>query len=299
MDDASFGRQPAPGARRIPAIVNADAGTASQVREALERADGFDVRECHGGEIAAAVEEAIAGGHARLVVAGGDGTIATAAGLLAGRPTALAIVPGGTLNHFARDHGIPDDIEAAVELARHGRTRPTDLARVNGHVFLNTSSVGAYVTLVRFRDRLERWLGYTLASFVAAVRVFFTMHRFVVEISGPDGPRTFRTPLLFLGVGERELKLPTLGARVDDGRAGLHVMVVKGRTRGAVLALAFSAATRGIRGVPTPHLETVILDECTVRLRRPTAISTDGEIVQLESPLRYELLRGALQLVRP
>ena len=299
MDDASSGLRPPPDTRRVPAILNADAGTAPLVREALEKADGFDVRECRGGEIADAVEQAIAEGHARVVIAGGDGTIATAAGLLVGRPTELAIIPGGTLNHFARDHGIPDDVEAAVELARHGRTRPTDLARVNGHVFLNTSSVGAYVSLVRLRDRLERWLGYTLASVVAAVRVFFTMHRFVLEISGPEGPKMFRTPLLFLGVGERELRLPTLGARVGEGRQGLHVMIVKGRTRGAVLALAFSAATRGIRGVPTPHLETMLLEECTVRLRHPTAISTDGEIVQLESPLRYELLRGALQLVRP
>lgn len=286
-------------ADRIPAILNAGAGTAPLVREALEQAGAFHLRECRGSDIARFVEEAIAQGHRRIVVAGGDGTIATAAGILVGRDVELAIVPGGTLNHFARDHGIPDDPEAAVELARSGRPRATDLARVNGRVFLNTSSVGAYVSLVTLRDRLERWLGYRLASLVAAVRVFFTMHRFVVEVSGPQGPRLFRTPLLFLGVGERELKAPHLGARVARGQAGLHVMVVKGRTRGAVLALAFAAATRGIRGVPTPHLETAILERCTVRLRRPTAISADGEIVHLESPLEYELLRDALQLVRP
>lgn len=284
---------------RLPAIVNADAGTAAAVLEALEKSGAFDVRRCAGDQVGAEVEAAVASGHRRILVAGGDGTIGTAAAVLAETPVELAIVPGGTLNHFAGDHGIPDDVAAAIELARSGTAKPTDVARVNDRIFLNTSSVGAYVSLVGIRDELEPGLGYTLASFVAAFRVFFSMERFGVEIATPSGERVFRTPLLFLGVGERELKLPLLGGRVADGRPGLHVMVVKGRTRGAVLALALGAAVRGIQGVRTPHLEQAMLDRCTVELGRRTLVSVDGEVVRLESPLRYALMPGALQLVRP
>lgn len=293
-------RAEAPDARRIPAIVNTDAGTAEEVLAAIEASGRFELFRCAGGEVGAATRRAVDAGHPRILVAGGDGTVGAAAAEVVGRDVELAIVPGGTLNHFARDHGIPaDDLEAAIALALTGQAQPTDVARVNERLFLNTSSVGAYVSLVRIRDTLEPRLGYRLASLVAAVRVYFTMHRFAVEITGPAGPRVFRTPLLFIGVGERELKLPALGGRVADGRAGLHVMVVQGRTRGAVLALAFAAAFKGIEGMRTPHLETAILDRCLVTLRNATGVAADGEIVRLPSPLRYELLPGALRLVRP
>lgn len=292
------GTDPAMRIGRIPAIVNTNARTATLAIEALERAGVFEVRETTGSGVTALVAAAVARGHRRIVVAGGDGTIASAASVVAGTTTELAVVPGGTHNHFAADHGIPTDLEAAVALARDGAARGVDIARVNDRVFLNTSSVGAYVSFVRVRDRMEPYLGYVVASLVAAVRVFFTMHRFVVEISGPHGHRIVRTPLLFLGVGERELKLPLLGARVPGGRRGLHLMVVRGRTRGAMLALAFGAATRGIRGL-TPRLDAVVLDRCTVRLRHHAAIATDGEVVGLASPLTYEVLPDRLRVVLP
>lgn len=281
------------------AIVNAKAGSAPEVLEALARHGDFDVREVDGGDCADAVRAAIATGARRILVAGGDGTIASAASVLVETDVELAIVPGGTLNHFARDHGIPEDPEEAVALARAGAATPVNVARVNDRVFLNTSSAGAYVALVRRRDRLERWLGYTLASLVAAVQVFFTLERIAVEVETPDGPRLYRTPLLFVGVGERELKLPSLGKRVPGGERTLHVLVVRGRTRGAILALAFAAAMRGTRALRTPHLDALKVERCTVRLRPRTPVSTDGEVVGLEGPLEYVLLRDALRLVRP
>ena len=299
MAERDAGRRPTDDGRPIPAIVNTTAGTAAAVLEALEQAGEFDVRECGGEAIGGLVRTAVAEGHRRVVVAGGDGSVGAAAAEVTGTSTELAILPAGTLNHFSRDHGIPGDIEEAIALARSGTARPTDVARVNGRVFLNTSSVGAYVSLVRIRERLEPTVGYSLGSLLAAVRVFFTVSRFVVAITDAAGQRNVRTPLLFIGVGERELKLPTLGGRVEDGRAGLHVMVVRGRTRGAIIALAFGAAFRGIRGMRTPHLETELVDRCEVQLHRHSAVSIDGELVHLQSPLRYEHLPGGLRLVRP
>lgn len=297
-ESSSAGARPRRNAR-LPVVVNTDAGTAPDVLDTLEKDGGFEVHACCGADVVGTVGKLMAAGHRRIVAAGGDGTIGSAASVLTRTDVELAIVPGGTLNHFARDHGIPGDTREALELARNGAARGTDVGCVNDRVFLNTSSVGAYVSLVRMRDDVEARLGYTLGSLVAAVRVFFTIERFAVEISTPDGERILRTPLLFVGVGERELKLPSLGGRVEAGRSGLHVMVVKGRTRGAILALAFGAAVRGIRGVRAPHLDAMVLDRCTVQLRRRTLISLDGEVVTLQSPLRYELLRGALRLVRP
>lgn len=286
-------------ARALPAIINRAAGSAPDAIAALRDAGGFDVIEVDAEDAGSAIRDAVAAGHRRIVVAGGDGTIGAAAAALLGSAVELAVIPGGTLNHFARDHGIPTEAADAVRLARDGTARAVDIARVNDRIFLNTSSVGAYVSFVRTRDRIEGTWGYTIASIIAAVRTWFTMHRFAVEVTGPDGPRLFRTPLLFIGVGQRELKAPALGGRVVDGERGLHLMVVRGRTRGAVLAVALGAAIRGLRGVPAPRLESVVLDHCTVTLRKRALLATDGEIVVLPSPFEYRLLRDAIQLVQP
>ena len=285
---------------RLPAIVNSTAGNAEPLLAALRAHGGCDVRECEGTRVARLVRNAMAQGHKRILVAGGDGTIASAAAVLAETNHELAVVPAGTLNHFARDHGIPQDVELAVALAHDGTAAPVDVARVNGRVFLNTSSAGAYVSLVDIREGLEPSLGYSLASMAAAVRVFFSVRRFAVEVTTAGRTHIYRTPLLFIGVGERELKLPALGGRVPGGRPGLHVMIVQGRTRGALLALALAAATRGVEQAgSTPHLDAFLVDACEVTLRRRTHVSADGELVHLESPLRYRLVPGGLLLVRP
>lgn len=281
-------------------IVNVGSGSAAAITELLDDLGGFDVHRCTGAEVARAVRDAVREGHRRIVVAGGDGTIAAAAGVVAESAVELAVIPAGTLNHFAREHGIPGAPADAALLARDGSSVYVDVGRVNDRVFLNTSSAGAYVTLVRMRERLEPDFGYSLGTLAAAVRTLATMERFAVRVETPEGARLYRTPLLFVGVGERELKLPLLGSRVPGGRAGLHVMIVRGRTRSAVLALALQAAMRGTEAaMATPHLDSFLLDECEVTLRSRTRVATDGEVVKLASPLRYRLVRAGLRLVKP
>jgi diacylglycerol kinase family enzyme len=265
----------------------------------LKDAGAFEVRVVEPQRLADAISGAVADGHRRVVVSGGDGTIATAARALAGTGVELGIVPGGTLNHFARDLGIPDDLATACEIAADQTvTACADVGYVNGHLFLNTSSVGAYVRLVRTRERLERLLGYRLASAAAAMRVFLGIPRFDVELDVDGTVRRYRTPLVFVAVGERELKLPTLGKRVRGGRRGLHVMVVRGRTRAGLLALALAAVARGVRHVAgTPKLDSFLIDGCRVILRRRGPVAIDGEIVTLDTPLEYMVSRDALKVV--
>jgi diacylglycerol kinase family enzyme len=234
-------------------------------------------------------------------VSGGDGTVAQAAGAAAEAGIELAVLPGGTLNHFARDFGLPlDDPAAALDVAATGTPRPVDLAYVEDRVILNTSSVGAYVNFVRTRERLERWMGYHLASFVAAVRVWFNVRGFVVAFRASDGTtRRYVTPLVFVGVGERVLDRAGLGSRVPNGSSELHVLVVCETTRARVAALAFGALVRGLDAlVKTDALDAYLVDECTVTMRRPWGnVSIDGELARLRAPLTYRLRRGAVQIV--
>src|ERR671915_2212298 len=141
----------------ILALVNPKSGRADKAHAALDEAGSFDVRVADPKRLADVISKAVTDGKRRIVVAGGDGTIATAAHALVGTGVELGIVPGGTLNHFARDLGIPADLPSACEIAADATQRAcADVGYVNGVLFVNTSSVGAYVRLVRTREHLER-----------------------------------------------------------------------------------------------------------------------------------------------
>src|SRR3979409_1111463 len=115
----------------LKAFLNAACGNAEAAREAIAAA-GFELEAVQPRELEKCLQKAIGEGTKRILVAGGDGTIdpaagaggdgtiATAAALVASTGTELAILPGGTLNHFARDHGIPTDLGKAALIARHG-----------------------------------------------------------------------------------------------------------------------------------------------------------------------------------
>lgn len=285
----------------IPAFVNSEAGTADDACEALAKERSFQVERIAPGDLAARVRLAIASGARRVLIAGGDGSIATAARELRGTACELAILPAGTLNHFAQDLGLPTDMDDAVRVAAGGFTRCIDVAEVNGRLFLNTSSVGVYVTYVRARERLERRLGYWLASAAAAMRILFRLRSFRVTLDVDGIEQEYLTPLVFIGVGERELRLPLLGARVEGGRHGMHVMVVRSRTGGRMLALAFAAAARGVRAVSrTPAMRSFIVDHLTIEPRTPVLggrIALDGELVSVAPPLEYRFVPGGLKVV--
>ncbi|MEO8621234.1 MAG: diacylglycerol kinase family protein [bacterium] len=287
-------------AHRIPAFINTSAGTADKMQDALSHNRMFDTHAVPPQQLENAVREAIARGATRVLVAGGDGTLATAASALLESGREMAILPAGTLNHFAASLGIPREVDAALTLAAEGEARPADAALANARLFLNTSSVGAYVHFVRVREYLEPRFGYRIASAIAALRVLFQLRLSTVEVEVDGLRRTYRTPGVFIGVGERELKLPALGNRVPGGKRGLHVMVVRSRSAGRILALALNAVARGVKSASySPDLDTFIVDRCTITIRKHSTIAVDGELVSLGSPLEYQLVRDGLRVVCP
>ena len=286
---------------RIPAFINPDAGNAKKAREALEASGNVDVRETSPEDLSSAIEQAIRDGASRIVVAGGDGSIASAATVIAGRDVSVGVLPAGTLNHLAKDLGIPLDLPSAAQLAAIGEVRSVDVGRAADRVFINTSSLGAYIVFVRTRERLEPRLGYWLASVVASIRLLFGLRLFTVEIEVDGVKHRYRTPLVFIGVGERELRMPKLGGRVDGGRRGLHVLVVRGRTGARLFALGLAAVARGLESVSRgPAIDAFLVERCRIEPpHRSARIALDGEIVSTEGPVEYTLWRDALRVVVP
>ena len=284
----------------VPAFLNPAAGAATAAARVLAADARFVLRRVAGAHLADEIRRQLRGGARRILVAGGDGTLATAAGALLHSSAELALLPAGTLNHFAGSLGVPAGLHEALEVAAGSATRRVDVGMVNGHPFLNTSSLGAYVALVRRRERLRPRLGYRLSAAVAAAAVLLRLPGFSLSLEVDGREETYRTPLLFVGVGERDLALPGFGRRVGGGGV-LHVVVVPGGGRARLLALAMATAASGIgRVARTPHVDSFLVRRCRVDLpRRAAHVALDGELVALRSPLRYRILPGALTVVAP
>src|SRR5438874_4235038 len=98
------------------------------------------LRSGSAGEAETAARAAMAAGAPAVVAAGGDGTVRMVASALVGSGTPFGVLPLGTLNHFAKDLGIPIDLEKAVGTIARGRMAQVDTGQVNDHIFLNNSS---------------------------------------------------------------------------------------------------------------------------------------------------------------
>jgi diacylglycerol kinase family enzyme len=285
----------------IPAYVNAGSGTAKAAIQALERNSAFAASLLEPERHAIALRQAVYAGAPKVVVAGGDGTIAAAAAVLAGTSTALAVLPAGTLNHFARDHRIPTDPNEALHVAEHGRVIPVDVGYLNDQLFLSTSSVGVYVRFVETRDRLARRLGYRLASLAAGVRILRTLRNVRVTLETGGETRVYRVPLVFVGVGERSLTPPGLGRLAGQPGGTLHVVVARGRRQARRFARAYAHLSRGLVVETRPFgLDTALVQRLRLDLpNQLVKVAMDGEIGRQRTPLEYRLGRGALNLVVP
>lgn len=146
--------------KRAHVILNGSAGaghddaTAHALREQFRQAgvEAQVVLAANGGEMTAAARKALAAASDVVVAAGGDGTINAVASVLAGSGVPFGVLPLGTLNHFAKDIGMPLELEEAVRTIGAGRTRRVDVGQVNDRIFLNNSSLGLYPDIVHDRD---------------------------------------------------------------------------------------------------------------------------------------------------
>lgn len=274
---------------------------AERLDAALEAA-GVDaeVRLVEGAGIADAFAEAAeAKGLDAVVAAGGDGTVSCAAGHLAGTKRPLGLLPLGTLNHLARDAGIPADLDGAAAVIAAGHLRPIDVAEVNGRTFVNNSGVGLYPDMVRFREAAEgQGKSKRSAMLTASLRALRSFRHRRLWISAPGVETPIRTPLLFVGNNRYSASLFALGHRetLDAGELCLHAVRARGR------AHLFWAGLRGLIGRLDQQRDfvTVYADRLTISSDRPRlVISADGESFTMETPLEYRLRPKALRLIVP
>jgi diacylglycerol kinase family enzyme len=244
--------------------------------------------------------DAAAKGWAVVAAAGGDGTINAVAQGLAGGPARLGVIPLGTFNYVARSLGLPQEIEGAAQVLAEGRPRRFPLARVNGRVFLNNASLGAYPAILRRRETIYRKLGRsrmaahwsaleTLASFRATMRL---------QVVADGRVMRRRTPLVFVARNAYQLELFGLegGEHVEAGRFAVFVAPDGGR--GALVAMAARLAAGRLR--PGEDVEMFAAQTLEIATnRRQRLVARDGERERMQAPFRFEIKQDALQVIAP
>ena len=239
-------------------------------------------------------------GDAVVIVGGGDGTIGAAASVLAGTETLLGILPLGTLNHFARDLGIPTDLDEAAKLIASRTERRVDVAEMNERTFINNSAIGLYPLMVIDRDVQRRRLGRSkrLAMIVASVRTLARFNHQRLTLTVNDEKERVDTPLLFVGNNDYRIDLGAPGRResLEDGQ--LCVMVMRKKTRRGLIAGSVRALFNRTREDDMERIDGV--ERLRVSSHRShLPVSLDGEVVSAEPPLDYRIRKGALRVIAP
>lgn len=297
---------------RLRILLNRNGGTIARlgpedVRQRLERAfagHGVEaqVELLTGPEIQPHAEQAVRdaqGGRIDGVgVGGGDGSVSTVAGALAHTGVPMAVLPLGTLNHFARDLGMPADLEEAVGVISQWHRQEVDAAEVNGQIFVNNSLIGMYPYMVIDRERRRELHGLSKwpAMFMAFLRMLarFPRRRLVVCVEGRETP--YRTPCLVVGVNEYSFDMFRVERQQGMQGGALWVFIAKQTGPLAFLLFALRAAFLGLE--KAADYDVVRTTSLEIRLKaHRVPVSRDGEVDRMRAPLAYRIHAGALQVL--
>jgi diacylglycerol kinase family enzyme len=250
-------------------------------------------------DVAALARAAVAGGARMVIAGGGDGTISAIASAVAGTTTVLGLLPLGTLNHFAKDLGIPASAEDAARVLVEGQTMRVDVGEVNGRVFVNNSGLGLYpatVTLREYRQRqgIGKWPAFAWAVTKALSR--YRQLRIRVRVDGRDLVR--RTPIVFVGNNRYEMVGLRAGKRqaLDAGELCLYIP----RPRGPWHLVWFSILALMGRVSGRDDFDYLFADRFRIESSHEhLRVSLDGEVTSIAPPLEYRIRPGALLVAVP
>ena len=253
-----------------------------------------------GSDLTGMARDAVSEGFDLILACGGDGTQSAVAGALAGTDAIMGVLPGGTFNYFARDMGVGETIDEALETIANGRPSQIDVGQVENLVFLNNVSLGAYPHILKTRESIyKRWGRSRIAAYwsvlVALRRLRHPMH-LTARVDGET--RDFTTALVF--VGRSAYQLDKFGLEGADAiRQGkFAVLIAKARKPLPLMRSAFRLAF----GFPAKNsdFDLIETDELTIETRkRRLLVAHDGEKTVLANPFRMKVWHQGLRVLLP
>jgi diacylglycerol kinase family enzyme len=289
---------------RVAILLNERSGSVDSRGRTLDeavRAVGLDatILRLSGAAMTGAAERAVADG-CTLVAAGGDGTVSTIASVAVRTHATFGVIPLGTLNHFARDVGIPLDPAEAAAVIAAGHTRDLDVGAMNDDTFVNNLSIGLYPRLVWERQREQyRGRGKWTAFAIGLVRTWRRYPTVTVSLDVDGVSLRRHTPFVFIGNGEYQAEGIGLGSRASLADGSLAIYLAPGVGRFELLQLPLRAIAGRLS--TTVKFETFHAFDVEIRTHSSTfAVALDGELkTGVRSPLGCRLLPRALRTIVP
>jgi diacylglycerol kinase family enzyme len=234
-----------------------------------------------------------------VLAGGGDGTISTAAGIAYETGMALAVLPAGTMNLFARALGVPLDLNEALEAIAAGEIGAVDIATANDRPFVHQFGVGIHARLVRIRENMNYGsrVGKMLASLRAIGAAAVNPPQFDAEFHTRKGIETRRVSGIAVSnnpLGEGQIH----AGRLDAGVLGVYVAAAVSTS--ALLKLAADVFMGTWRASPSVSEKEVA--EVTLHFpkrKRGAHAVIDGELIKLERSVTLKVHPGALKVVLP
>ena len=243
-----------------------------------------------------------------VVAVGGDGTINTVAQAAHAAGCAMGVLPEGTFNYFAREHGVPTESAESLGWLFDARPEPVQVSAINERIFLVNASVGLYPDLLQDRERWKARFGRSrlvaLGSGVATLLRAQDPLRLLIEWDGKL--RKVRTLMLF--VGNNRLQLEQLGLRDPAGPAEgdttdgqITAVILKPIGTLAMVGLLLRGAMGKLGdagGVEHFACQKLVVGPMLTLGRRRVKVAFDGEVEWMISPLTIRVLPKPLWLLK-
>jgi diacylglycerol kinase family enzyme len=235
-----------------------------------------------------------------VVAAGGDGTLNAVAAQLMGTDIPMGIFPLGTFNYVARLLNIPLDLLKAAEAIATGKIREVHVAQINDHIYLNNASLGLYPLFIQRRELYNQRFGrFALNAYTSGLDVLIRDRKELkleIEVDGKKYP--VKTPLIFFG--NNQLQLAEMNLRIAESAAN-------GKVAGIVVAKSdkrtlFKMLWQLMRGNldQAPDVYSFSADEVKIySKRKKLTVALDGEIVEMQPPLKISVRKNALKIMVP
>jgi len=242
-------------------------------------------------DVAKVAREAVAQGADLLGVAGGDGTQALVAGIAAQHGIPFVVISAGTRNHFALDLGLNrDDPSACLGALSDGVELRVDLGMINGQVFVNNASFGAYAEVVE----TPAYRGDKLNTTLNLLPDLLQGQRGARLSARAEDDTEFRAPQALLVAnnpyGTGDIAGLSRRARLDAGLLG--VIGVKVRNVQQAVDLLRGRRAVGVRVLSTTKIE-ITADAPQI------PVGVDGEALSMSTPVVCTISPGALRVWVP
>ncbi|HUP45215.1 MAG TPA: diacylglycerol kinase family protein [Thermoanaerobaculia bacterium] len=251
-------------------------------------------------DIPAVVREGVRQGRRLFVAAGGDGTVNAVIQSLVQQPdAAVAVIPTGTYNHFARDLGVPLDWRQALEVALNGRRRTVDTGRANDRFFVNNISFGLYPDLVRRREEKGRDYPRWKARLYAVYKTLRKYPHVTLAVESEHHQEVVRTHVFMISSNSYDLSrigVPSARAMLEEGRLSVYWLPHLPRLE----LMRFVARYLAGRVRETPGFRSFRTSRMKVYSPRPRVrAGIDGEVATLTTPVTITIVPQSLEVIVP